>query len=278
MRIGRTEVTFVSDGTIRLDGGAMFGTVPKALWRRWVTADRKNRVTIGLNCLLIKAGGKNILVDTGVGTKHPRRRKTIFAMAAGRLVGDLEEHGLSPADIDMVALTHLHFDHVGGCTQGDGRGKLVPTFPKATYLVQRQDWEEATQTNERTRPAYLPEDFLPLAESKQLTLLDGDTEIAPGVWLKRTGGHTAGHQMVYIDSEGQRAACLGDVLATHHHLPVHYTTAWDLYPLETVAQKVKLLAQAEEEGWLLAFGHGLTQRSGYLTRQGGRLTLRLQEL
>ena len=263
----------VSDGTIGLDGGALYGVVPKVVWNKLSPADGRNRVTVGLNCLLIRVGGKNILVDTGVGNKHTLRRKNAFAMKAGGLVGDLMAHGLGVEDIDVVALTHLHFDHAGGCTKrGYGR-KAVPTFPRAVYLVQRRDWYEATHTSERSRAAYVPEDFLPLDEGHQLELLDGDTEIAPNVWLKVTGGHTSGHQMVFVESGDQRVACLGDVLPTPHHLPFPYGTAWDIHPLDTLERKRCLIEQAEREGWLLIFGHGIDPKAGHPVRRGGRLTL-----
>ena len=252
--------------------------MPKAIWNKLSSADARNRVTLGLNCLLIQAAGKAILVDAGVGTKHPRRRKDIFAIKAGELVDDLRVSGLGVDDIDLVALTHLHFDHAGGCTRLGYGDRAVPSFPKATYLVQRAAWHEATHTTERTRAAYITEDFLPLEESKQLELLDGDTEIAPNVWLKVTGGHTSGHTMVFIESGDRRVACLGDVLPTHHHLPLPYITAWDVYPHETLSCKRQLLAQAEKEEWLLIFGHGVGLRSGYLARKNGQLTLEPQDL
>jgi glyoxylase-like metal-dependent hydrolase (beta-lactamase superfamily II) len=273
MRLGSATLTLVSDGVLRMDGGTMFGVVPKVIWSRSRPADRKNRVEMGLNCLLIRFDGKNVLVDTGVGTKHRQKMKTIFAMHAGKLVSNLALQGLAPEAIDLVVLTHLHFDHAGGCTRYDRRGQLEPVFPRATYLVQRADWREATDTNERTRPAYLPDDFLPLKAAKQLELLDGDTELLPGLWVRRTGGHTAGHQMAYVESEGQKAACLGDVLPTPHHLPVHYLTAFDMYPLETLDAKRRWLEQAEREGCLLIFGHGVEQKAGYLTRRSGHLSL-----
>ena len=276
--MGNVELALVSDGTIRMDGGGLYGVVPKALWSRWAKADRKNRVTLGLNCVLIQSGGKNILVDTGAGNKHPRRRRTIFAIAAGSLVGNLKSIGVEPEDIHIVALSHLHFDHAGGCTTPNSHGNPFPTFPNATYLVQRSDWEEATITNERTRAAYFPEDFLPLEEKGQLDLLDGDREIAPDVWLKVTGGHTAGHQMVFIDSAGERAAYLGDVLSTPHHLPLPYISAWDLFPMKTLDSKRELLEQAQREGWLLVFAHALEHQAGYLVREEGRLKLLSQTI
>jgi glyoxylase-like metal-dependent hydrolase (beta-lactamase superfamily II) len=274
MRLGNAELTLVSDGIIRVDGGSMFGVVPKAIWGRARAADRRNRVEMGLNCLLVRTAGKNILVDTGVGTKHGRRMRTIFHMRAGELVGNLAQEGVAPEDIDLVVLTHLHFDHAGGCTRYNRQRRLEPVFSRATYLAQRQDWQEATETNERTRPAYLPEDFMPLEEAKQLELLDGDTELLPRLWVRRTGGHTAGHQMVYLESEGEKAACLGDILPMPQHLPVHYMTAFDTYPLETLDAKRRWLEQAEKEGWLLVFGHSVDQKMGRLThRVDGRLGL-----
>ena len=268
----------MSDGTIRMDGGGLYGVVPKVIWKTLSPADRRNRVTLGLNCLVIRAGGKNILVDTGVGNKHPLRRRNRFAMEAGELVSKLRARGLAVGSIDVVALTHLHFDHAGGCTRIGTADNAVPTFPRATYLVQRHDWYGAIHTSERTRAAYIPDDFLPLEQSRQLELLDGDTEIAPGVWLKVTGGHTAGHQMVFIEAGDQRVAFPGDVLPTPHHLPLPYITAWDVHPADTLESKRQLLGQAEREGWLLAFTHGVGTRAGYLVTVDGRLSLDPQEL
>lgn len=278
MRLGDIELDLLSDGTLRLDGGGLYGPVPKPVWNAVSPADSRNRVKVGLNCLLIRAGGKRILVDTGAGSKHPLRRQHTYAMKADALPDDLRAHGLGVEDIDVVALTHLHFDHAGGATRFDPAGKVVPTFPNASYLVQRRDWEEASHPNERARFSYIAEDFLPLAEHRQLELLDGDTQIAPGVWMKVTGGHTPGHQSVQIESDGQRAACLGDVLPTPNHLPVDFATAWDTGPLDTMECKRQSLSLAEREGWLLIFGHGLGPRAGYLVRDEGGLALKPQEL
>jgi glyoxylase-like metal-dependent hydrolase (beta-lactamase superfamily II) len=172
-----------------------------------------------------------------------------------------------------VVLTHLHFDHVGGCTRYTSSKQLEPVFPKATHLVQRADWQEATVLNERTRPAYIPEDFLPLESAKQLELLDGDTELLPGLWARRTGGHTAGHQIAYLESEGEKAVCLGDIVPSPQNLPINYLSAYDIYPLETLDAKRHWLNQAEREQWLVIFGHAVSQRAGFLTNQDGRLGL-----
>ena len=272
MKVGKVDVRVISDGQVRLDGGSLFGVVPRTLWRTLVAIDRKNRATIGLNCLLVRTGDKNILVDTGVGAKHPARRRALFAMAAGHLMQGLKQHGLEASDIDVVVLTHLHFDHAGGATQLVN-GKLVPTFPKARYIVQQRDWAEATYTNDRTRPAYFADDFLPLEQHGVLELVDGEADIAPNVRVRRTGGHTAGHQMVLVHSEGEYLACLGDVFPTHHHLRPHWVTAWDGYPMDTVAAKRDVLTQAERENWRLMFGHGTQQLAGQLVRKDSQLSL-----
>ena len=273
MNVGNVELSLVSDGTIRLDGGSLYGAVPKVIWKTLSPADKHNQVTVGLNCLLVRAGGKNILVDTGMGNKQPGEGTGISVAKAGELVGDLRARGLAVEDIDIVALTHLHVDHAGGCTRRGYGDKAVPTFPRATYLVQRKDWYEATHSSERTQASYMPEGFIPLEESRQLELLDGDTEIAPDVWLKFTGGHTAGHQMLLVDSGDQRVAYPGDILPTPHHLPLGHITAWDIHPLDTLERKRQLLSQAEGEGWLLIFGHGHGLKAGRPITRCGSLNL-----
>ena len=271
MEIGKITLSLVSDGHIRMDGGGLYGVVPKAIWHRFAPADHKNRVKVALNCLLVRAEGKNILLDTGIGNKHSVKRRRLFAMDGGKLLQSLNEHGLEPRDIDIVALTHLHFDHVGGCTVSGPNGTLLPTFPRAVHMVQRDDWQEATEVNDRTRHAYFQEDFLPLEENGQLQLISGNVEIVPGVWLKRIGGHTSGHQMLFVESEGDMAACLGDVLPTQNHLPYHYITAFDSYPMDTIVSKRKLLVQAEAERWLIYLGHGVDEKAGFINKHNGRL-------
>lgn len=273
MKAGDVDVSLVSDGTIRVDGAAVYGPIPKVAWNPLNPSDSNNRVLAGLNCLLIRSAGKNILVDTGVGNKHPAQRKSMFSMRAGELVNDLRLKGIRAEDIHMVALTHLHFDHSGGCTKAGFGNKPVPTFSKAQYLVQRQDWYEATHHNERNQDLYFYEDFLPLEESNQLELLDGDTEVAPNIWLKVTGGHTSGHQTVFIDAGDTKVAFLGDLLPTPDHLQLHWVTGWDGYPDSTIEQKGPLLEQAVREGWLLVFCHSTKTRAGYIVRKDGHLSL-----
>ena len=272
------EVSLICDGTARVDGGALFGTVPKVLWSTFSPANKRNQVNIGINCLLIRVDGKNILVDTGFGNKRSAQRRAGQKSKAGALVAELRGHGLDVDDIDIVALTHLHLGHAGGSTRRGYADRLSTAFPRATYLVQRRDWHEANNTSERTRGSYDTGDFLPLEGSEQLKLLDGDSEIASDVWLRLTPGHTAGHQIICARSEGQTVAFMGDLVPTTHHLPPDHITAWDARPVETLGSKRDVLAQAEREGWLLVFGHGLGTTAGYLERRDGELVLNPEEL
>ena len=272
--LGTLSVHLISDGVFSLDGGVLFGVVPKTLWSSKVAPDRKNRVVLGLNSLLIQTGVKNILVDPGIGTKLSLNRKSLYDAKCGRLLTGLKELGLEPSDINLVVLTHLHFDHAGGCTYFNNWGRPVLTFPIATHIVQQSEWEEATHTNERTNAAYSSEDFRPLQEQGKLELINGDIEISPGILVTRTGGHTSGHQGIVIQSKGETAAYLGDILPTPHHVRLPYITAADLEPLKTLRKKRELLDQAETERWLLLFGHGLDQKYGYLENVDGKLALK----
>ncbi len=275
MNLGDLRIDMLNDGAMRFDGGAFFGVVPKVLWERLMPPDERNRVTVSLNCPLIRAGGKNILVDTGVGTKHPPKRQGLFAMDAGRLVADLAAHGLEPRDIDYVLFSHLHFDHAGGATHRSPADALRVTFPRAQHLAQRADWAEATSPNERNAAGYFEEDIEPLRAAGQLELLDGDTQVAPGVACRRTGGHTAGHQIVLLEVGGRKACFFGDLIPTAHHLPLPYSQGYDLYPVELLDRKRELLAQALKEQWLVLFDHETERRAGYLEAgPDGRLRLR----
>ncbi len=275
MKLGEVSLDFINDGTFKLDGGQMFGAVPRALWEKKVPPDAQNRVTMHINCLLLRTAGRNILVETGIGTKNPPKRQEIYGIAGGKLVPGLKAFGLKPEDIDTVVLTHLHFDHAGGCTYLNGPGKPVPTFPRARHLVQRLNWEEAVSDNERTRRSYAPEDFLPLQEAGLIDLLDGQHMVAPGVWVDPVGGHANGLQAVHVTSGNQRAVFLGDVLPTVHHLALPWLTGFDVRPLETMEAKRKVLAEAERDGWLLLFSHGSPgEAAGFVDRRNGQLVLR----
>ena len=273
-----TAAKILSDGVLKLDGGSVFGQVPKVDWETNVPTDRKNRITLGLNCLLLQVGGKNVLVDTGVGPKENDKDKENLGLVPSRLLKGLKGVGLTPKEIHAVILTHLHFDHCGGCTKLDRTGDLVPTFPKATYYVQRECWEDASNPNERCLPSHRSENYLPIAERGQIELVDGDREIFPGLNVIVTGGHARGHQMVMFNHGGERIVFLGDIIPTHYHLNPPVISAFDYSPESTLEQKRDILADAESQGWLIVFSHGLDPRAGYLDRRGNTTYLRPVEL
>jgi len=260
-----TAVKIISDGVIKMDGGSMFGQVPKVAWESSVVTDRKNRMTLGLNCLLLQVAGQNVLVDTGIGSKEIDQD---LGLVPSRLLKGLKGVGLTPKDVSAVVLSHLHFDHSGGCTRLDRTGKLVTTFPKAKYYVQRACWDEACNPNERCQGSHRSENFLPIEERGQLELLDGDTEIMPGLNVIVTDGHALGHQIVMFQHGGERVVFLGDIVPTPHHLKMVAISAFDSSPEKTLEQKRDLLKQAEQQGWLLVFSHGHDIKAGYLERRG----------
>jgi glyoxylase-like metal-dependent hydrolase (beta-lactamase superfamily II) len=265
MRLEDAEIFHLSDGLFRLDGGAMFGVVPRVLWERTNPPDRQNRILLNLGVLLIRAKGKNILVDSGIGEKHDARSQEVYGIRhRPSLRKSLEKLELGAADIDFVINTHLHFDHAGGNTVRLDGGKIAPTFPRAQYLVQRGEWEAARSRNERTRRSYIPDDFEPLEKAGCLTLVEGDLEILPGIRMVRTPGHTEHHQSVMIHSGDLKAIFLGDLIPTTSHLSLPYIMGYDLLPLVTLETKRRLLRQAREEGWLLIFQHDPRVRAGRL--------------
>jgi len=274
IRVGGFEVHQLSDGLFRLDGGAMFGVVPKILWERGDPADEHNRVTLALGCLLIKTpSGKNVLVDTGLSSKYDRNRKFLNLYVVDRpstLRDGLKALGLSAADIHIVINTHLHFDHAGGDTEFDESGRPIPQFARARYIIQKDEWEDANHPHERNKASYLAENFEPLQDSKVLDLVEGEFEMEPGLKVIRSGGHTRGHQCVLIESEGQSAIFFGDLIPTRSHVPLPYIMSYDLYPVDTLETKRRLLARAKEKNWLLLFQHDPRQRAGYLAEVDGR--------
>ena len=233
----------------------MFGVVPKVLWEKCCQPDEQNRISLGLNCLLIRTGRKNILVDTGLGDKEDAKFQEIFAVERIPTLRDsLKMQGLQPEDIHMVVNTHLHFDHAGGNTVREN-GAIVPTFPRAKYFVQGGEYEDAARANERTRASYRRENFTPVAHVDQWEFMDGETELVPGVSVVVTEGHTRHHQSIKIESEGQIAFYLGDLIPTVSHLPLPYIMGYDLYPLQTLETKRWVLDRALSENWLLVFEH-----------------------
>ena len=272
MQFGNSEIYVVSDGSFKMDGGAIFGVVPKAIWSNKITPDPQNCINIALNCILIKHLNKTILIDTGIGTKLTDNIRNRFSANSGNLVANLKNINVDPRDIDYVIITHLHFDHVGGCTAYNDDGRLYNVFPNATHLIQKKDWDEATILNDRTRNAYNEQDFMPLYDKQQLELINGDVELLPDLNIHLTGGHTSGHQIVRFSTQDRTFATLGDVLPTEHHLPSNYVTSFDINPLETVTAKNQWLPIAESEQWLISFGHSENTALGFITRdEQGRM-------
>jgi glyoxylase-like metal-dependent hydrolase (beta-lactamase superfamily II) len=254
--IGPYTVRFVSGGRFRLDGGAMFGVVPKTLWSRVAPADEKNRIQMRMNCLLIEGNGQRVLVDAGSGTKVDAKFRDIYAIEKPEgLIDELAAAGVEPGAVNTVALTHLHFDHCGGGTTRGEDGAVRPTFPNAHYLIRRQEWDDAHHANERNRASYFSENYDPLAESGQLILHKENIEILPGVWMKCLPGHTLGHQGVFFDLPGERALYTVDLIPTVAHLPLPFIMGYDLYPMTTLETKRAILRDAVREQWLLLFEH-----------------------
>ncbi len=252
--VGDIEVHWLNGGEFELDGGTMFGAVPKVLWQKRFPADAENYLAMRNAALLVKSGRELLLVDTGLGDKLSAKQKAIFRVTHDwALPADLERLGLSVHDITGVILTHCDFDHAGGVTSAAGRGPRL-TFPRARHYVQRTEWQDVLAPNRRAAHSYWPENFAGLEASGLLELVDGTVDIAPGVRLELSGGHTRGHQVVRLASRGEIAYHLGDVLPTHVHFNPLWLTAYDNFPLDVVARKEeyekRLLA---ENAWCLFY-------------------------
>jgi glyoxylase-like metal-dependent hydrolase (beta-lactamase superfamily II) len=256
LRLGEFTVTGLRDGFFFLDGGAMFGVVPKTLWENKCPADSQNRIRLGLNSILVETPEALILVETGIGPKLDRKLSGIYCVERNPgLPGALAKLGFKPEDIDFVINTHLHFDHCGGNTVLDGRGRAVPAFPRARYIIQRGEWEWAMNPNEREKGSYQADNFRPLAEYGLLDLVDGDAAVTAGVEVMLAPGHTARHQCVKVKSLGQTLVYLGDLVPTSAHIGLAYGMSYDLDPLGNLETKKRMYEQAIAEDWILAFVH-----------------------
>lgn len=265
--IGRLRCHALEAGLQRLDGGAMFGVVPKPLWSRRIKPDDRNRIPLAMRCLLVEHPDGLVLIDTGLGNKEDAKFRDIYGIenegpdGRTRLEAALAELNHQPADVRWVINTHLHFDHAGGNTwedhdeEGVALGGPQLTFPRATYVVQWGELEFAQDTNERTRASYLEPNFGPVAEAGKWKLLRGDVEILPGIQSRVTPGHVPNHQSIVIRSDGDTLIYLADVMPTSHHLPLAWIMGYDLEPLRTLESKRKIIRQASEDGWWLFFEH-----------------------
>jgi len=246
-KLGDATLTMVNGGDFRLDGGAMHGVVPKPLWNQLVSCDDRNRCTYATNCLLIEIGGRRVLVETGNGDKFSPKLKELYGIDHDRsILHALAEIGVEPESIDVVVMTHLHFDHSGGATRAAGAG-LAPTFPRARHVVQRRELEAALHPHARNRASYLAENLGPLYDAGLIEAVDGEVEVVPGVRVMPTPGHTPGHQSVLIDGGGEKAVFLGDVVPTAVHVPLPWIMGYDLDVEATLASKQRLYERASAE-------------------------------
>jgi glyoxylase-like metal-dependent hydrolase (beta-lactamase superfamily II) len=263
-KIGDFTVHAIQAGGQRLDGGAMFGVVPKPLWEKRIPADERNRIQLGMRCLLIEHPSGLVLIDTGAGNKENAKFKDIYGLenegadGATLLEDGLREIGVAPADIAIVINTHLHFDHAGGNTRTRSDGSLEITFPNATHIVRRGEYDYALHTNERTAASYFDRNFVPLEAAEKLELVTREKQIVKGIRVVPTPGHTPFHQGILIESAGERAFYLGDLVPTHAHLPLPWIMGYDVEPLVTLETKRRILKQALDEDWLLIFEHDAT--------------------
>jgi glyoxylase-like metal-dependent hydrolase (beta-lactamase superfamily II) len=258
LTLGDFELSIFSDGTYPLDGGAFFGVIPKSMWSRKAAADEKNYVTAGLNSLLIRTehprtGKQTVLVETGMGNKLSERMVKFYGQPA-QLLANLAASGVAPEDIDIVINTHLHFDHCGWNTVRK-EGKIVPTFPKAKYYAPEGEWQYARKPSERDAISYIPDNYDPLVQSGQMTLLKGGEEIVPGISVKTFPGHTANMQAVIVESAGRTACYISDLIPTTAHIDLTWGMAFDLYPLQTIESRKQYYAKAIPEKWLTVFTH-----------------------
>jgi len=255
MHFGDIEVHYLDGGGFGLDGGAMFGVVPKVLWEKKSAPDEKNRIRLRANSLLVRAGGKNILVETGNGTKWDAKQRGIYAVEDGDpLIDSLKRAGVGPEQIDLVVNTHLHFDHCGGNTRAAG-DRIVPSFPNARYFVQRAELEHARNPTERDRASYFPENFEPVAQEGRWELLDGNSDIVPGIAVSLIPGHNANIQAVTISGGGKHLAFVADLFPTRHHISLPWIMAYDLYPLQTLETKRQWIPRLVSQQAFVVFGH-----------------------
>jgi methylmalonyl-CoA epimerase len=268
--LGQIELITLSDGFLRLDGGAMFGVVPRVLWERQLRPDDKNRLTLGLRPLVVR-GERTVLIDAGCGNKMDARQAEIYGRdRVVTLEQSLAAAGLAPGDIELVVATHLHFDHAGGFTTRDAEGHVVPAFPNARYIVHRGEWDDATHPHERNRASYSADDFLPLARAGAVDLVGDDAVVMKGMSLRRSGGHTQHHHVVTIESGGETAVFVADMYPTTAHVPEAWLMGYDLYPMETLAFKRMFAREAIEREYLLFFEHDPGLAAGWLREVDGK--------
>jgi len=273
MHLGDMEIRHLDGGSFRLDGGAMFGVVPKVLWEKKSPPDERNRIHMRANSLLVRAHGKTIVIETGNGTKWDAKSRNIYAIQDGNpLIDSLARHDVQPGDVDLVINTHLHFDHAGGGTRLEN-GRAVPTFPRARYVVQRGELAHAGAPTERDRASYFRENFQPIAEADLWDLVEGDQQILPGISVGRIPGHNADIQAVLLTGGGRTLAFVADLLPTRHHIPLPWIMAYDLYPMQSLETKRAWIARMVKENWIVVFGHDPEIAAAALHKHRGKIEI-----
>ena len=270
MRLGSFELVSLSDGRFRLDGGAMFGVVPKPLWEKRAPADERNRIALALRPLLVRTLDHNVLIDAGIGDKMSPKEVAIYAIDRQHSLDEsLASVGLTPEDIDVVIASHLHFDHAGGFTSRVD-GVVRPHFPRARDKVRRGEWDDATQPHERNRASYLADDFVPLRDADMLDFTEGDEEVLPGIRLRATPGHTRHHQAIQIESDGQVAVFTADLIPTTAHIDDPWIMGYDLYPMDTLSSKKRFIREAIDREYIIFFEHDPDIAAGVIREKDGR--------
>jgi len=267
---GDLELSTVHDGLFGLDGGAMFGVVPRTLWEAQAPPDDRNRILLAMRPLVVEGEWGRMLIDCGAGDKMDAKQRDIYALDRRRhLDGALAEVGLSADAVDLVLATHLHWDHFGGATSRR-EGMLVPRFGRARYIIRAAEWHDATHPHDRNRASYIPDDFVPLQDAGVVDVFDGDQTIRPGVRVVRTGGHTGQHQIVFVESGGRTAVFVADLIPTTAHIRDAWIMGYDLFPMETLAFKQRFIREAIDREYLIFFEHDPLVGAGYIRERDGR--------
>jgi glyoxylase-like metal-dependent hydrolase (beta-lactamase superfamily II) len=264
--LGDFELSAISDGTYVADGGAFFGVVPKLLWQRKVKADHENRITVSCNSVLVRTGKQTVLIEAGIGNKLAEKTRSFF-LPQEKLLDSLHQAGAAPEDIDVVINSHLHFDHCGWNTVYRN-GTAVATFPRAKYYAPKGEWEHGSRQLDRDRVSYISDNYDPLIRSGQMTLLEGDHEILPGVSVAVYPGHTRSMWAVFLRSGGKTACYISDLIPTTWHLDPTWVMAYDLFPLESIENRKKYYAQSIPGQWLTMFTHDPNVPWAYIRAEG----------